>query len=107
MSDSFQAIYEGVRSRITGCDAREAIREAISPHFDFANYAIRCVQQELEGAASDMRQPHVLMRPKIYLDGDQWCALYGESLQDGVAGFGKSPEQAMIAFDVAWRKEQP
>jgi hypothetical protein len=34
-----------------------------------------------------------------------WCALYGENIQDGVAGFGKSPSLAMIDFDANWFKE--
>lgn len=29
-----------------------------------------------------------------YKDGDQWCALYGANLQDGIAGFGNTPFQA-------------
>ena len=35
-------------------------------------------------------------------DGDQWCALYGENLQEGVAGFGRTPAEAMADFDQAW-----
>jgi hypothetical protein len=50
-----------------------------------------------------MRQaPSVLYRPRISLDGNQWCALYGDNLQDGVAGFGDSPQAAMYEFDKAW-----
>ena len=30
--------------------------------------------------------PHFLYKPKIFIDGDQWCCLYGENIQDGVAG---------------------
>jgi hypothetical protein len=52
------------------------------------------------------RAPHVLMRPTIMLDGDQWCALYGQDLMDGVAGFGETPEKAMEAFDEAWRNQR-
>lgn len=48
--------------------------------------------------------PHVLMRPQVYPDGDSWCALYGENLQHGVAGFGDTPEKACAAFDTAWRE---
>lgn len=47
-------------------------------------------------------RPHVLMRPKVYPDGDRWCALYGDDLQSGVCGFGASPEKACEAFDVVW-----
>ncbi len=47
-------------------------------------------------------QPCVVHRPRLYPDGDQWCALYGDSVQEGVAGFGGSPQEAMEAFDKAW-----
>ena len=29
------------------------------------------------------------------LDGDKWCARIGENLQDGYAGFGNSPAEAL------------
>lgn len=31
----------------------------------------------------------------ITLDGDQWCALVGEDLQNGVGGFGNTPKDAV------------
>lgn len=46
--------------------------------------------------------PHVLMKPRIYPDGDMWCALYGEDLMNGVCGFGASPAEACAAFDKTW-----
>ncbi len=46
--------------------------------------------------------PSVLFRPKLYKDGDQWCALYGENIAVGCAGFGPTPAAAMAAFDDAW-----
>ena len=49
-----------------------------------------------------MRQPHVLMRPRIYQDGDMWCALYGDSIMEGIAAFGKTPRQAAEAWDLVW-----
>lgn len=30
----------------------------------------------------------------ISKDGDQWCALYGANLQEGIAGFGNTPFMA-------------
>lgn len=54
-----------------------------------------------------MTEPCVVYRPKIFIDGNQWCALYGENLQDGVAGFGKSPELAMLDFNQQWWKKLP
>lgn len=34
-------------------------------------------------------------------DGDHWCVLWGENLQDGVAGFGKTPYLAVLDFNAA------
>lgn len=53
-------------------------------------------------AAAQYERPSALYRPRLSVDGNQWCALYGDNLQDGVAGFGDSPEAAMAAFDRAW-----
>jgi len=46
--------------------------------------------------------PSVLYRPCLSPDGNQWCALYGKNLQEGVAGFGDSPADAMRDFDKNW-----
>ena len=43
-----------------------------------------------------------LLKPKIYIDGDHWCVLWGENLQDGIAGFGSSPILAVYNFSKAW-----
>jgi len=60
---------------------------------------------EMYAAACEQRRPFIQLRPRIFIDGNQWCALYGENLQDGVAGFGDSPEAAAWAFDKAWCKK--
>lgn len=38
---------------------------------------------------------------QIRQDGDQFCILWGEDLQVGVAGFGKTPAAAIEAFEHA------
>lgn len=52
--------------------------------------------------ALDAAAPSVVRRPRVFIDGDQWCALYGENIQDGVAGFGGTPNEAMRDFDKNW-----
>lgn len=52
-----------------------------------------------------MNRPSYIYRPSLSLDGNQWCALFGDNLQCGVAGFGDSPEEAYNAFDKAWREK--
>lgn len=98
--DSYQPIYDAVRSRIGGGDVgsavQAALRDANLGHY--AEMASRAAQE----AASEAQRPCVLMRPAVSRDGDMWCALYGEDLVNGVCGFGKSPYLAMAAFDAAW-----
>jgi hypothetical protein len=67
--------------------------------------AARFAQQAYEllnCAHAELCRPSYLFRPRLSIDGNQWCALYGDNLQDGVAGFGDSPSLAMEAFDKAW-----
>lgn len=58
--------------------------------------------QELKAAEMKQR-PSVQYQPKLKKDGDQWCVLYGNNIQEGCAGFGDTPQEAMEAFDEAWR----
>jgi hypothetical protein len=38
------------------------------------------------------------MRPKLSKDGNVFCFLYGETLQEGIAGFGETPMKAAFDF---------
>ena len=51
-----------------------------------------------------MQPPSVLIRPRVFVDGNQFCALYGEDLQEGIAGFGDTEEEALAEFDKEWFK---
>lgn len=105
MSDSYQAIYDAVRSKITGGSVGDAIESAlrnanISHYFEMA---MRSAQQ----ATGEYERPSAIFRPALSLDGDSWCALYGKDLQQGCVGFGKSPAEAMWDFDKNWYKRLP
>lgn len=104
--DSHQAIYDAARSRIGYCDTQQAVESALRDAFGMASHHLQCVANEYMTAAYEQQRPSVLMRPAISVDGNQWCALYGDNLQDGVAGFGNSPALAMADFDKAWAKTQ-
>ena len=85
MSDTYQAVYD-----------------AMMLHSGQLCGAISIIQHEVCYAASLHAAPSAVYRPALSIDGDQWCALYGENLQEGVAGFGDTPAKAMAAFDAAW-----
>ena len=46
-----------------------------------------------------------ILRPKIFIDGDQWCVLYGDNIQDGICGFGESPRLAIFDFNKSFNKK--
>lgn len=41
------------------------------------------------------------LKPRISKDGNQWRVLYGDNLQEGVAGFGDTPHMAILDFNKA------
>ncbi len=46
------------------------------------------------------------LRPRIFIDGNMWCVLFGEDLQNGIAGFGETPRLAVYDFNKAWDKSR-
>lgn len=50
---------------------------------------------------------HVIYKPRVFKDGDKWCALLGLNIQEGVCGFGNTPEEACLAFDKEWDGVRP
>lgn len=106
MADLYQATYDAVRSRIHGGDIGQAVESATRDAFSGAQNQLYCIGQGFTEAAHEISREHVrpssTMRPAISIDGNQWCALYGKNLQDGVAGFGDSPAAAMADCDRNW-----
>lgn len=100
--ETYQPIYDAVRSKIGNGDIAAAVENAMR-EANTTNY-IEHVENALHCAIAEYKRPSVLWRPKIFIDGNQWCALYGNNLQDGVAGFGDSPAKAMWDFDRTWQK---
>lgn len=45
-----------------------------------------------------------MLKPKITKDGDQWCVLYGDNLQEGICGFGDTPYLAILDFNKSFTK---
>jgi len=60
---------------------------------------------ELNRACELAAAPSTHLKPRLFPDGNMWCALYGENLQEGVCGFGKTPEGAMADFDRNFRNQ--
>ncbi|HYD35907.1 MAG TPA: hypothetical protein VD999_07655 [Vitreimonas sp.] len=103
--DSYQAVYDAVRSKISGGSISDAAEAALREAFGHAGFLLQQAAQEHINAGHELQRPSVVFKPKISLDGAAWCVLYGDNLQDGVAGFGDSPSEAMWDFDKNWHKK--
>ena len=98
--DTYQAVYDAVRSKFSSFNSHDLI-DAISRKFDIS-HEIGIIKMEFISAAYEMQRPSVIFKPALSIDGNSWCALYGDNLQTGVAGFGDSPNKAMLEFDKEW-----
>ena len=72
------------------------------------DYETKAAESRLNAAveAEEMNLFSIL-KPKIFVDGGQWCVLFGDNLQDGIAGFGDTPRKAVWAFNKAWDAPLP
>ena len=103
MADSYQAIYDAVRSRISNGDVGRAVSDAAFRQFDISHIVAR-LHQDFSIAAQEMARPSAIYRPELTADGTKWIALYGPDLQFGVSGHGDTPNEAMADFDQQWWK---
>ena len=67
------------------------------------------IGQSRKNAAIEAKEMTLIaiLQPRIFIDGNKWCVLWGENLQDGVAGFGDTPRLAVYNFNRAWDKPIP
>lgn len=67
------------------------------------------IQQSKHNAAIESEEMNLvaLLRPRVFIDGNMWCVLFGENIMDGVVGFGESPILAVYDFSKAWRRRLP
>ncbi|MFA6619299.1 MAG: hypothetical protein WCT23_09555 [Candidatus Neomarinimicrobiota bacterium] len=71
-----------------------------TPHYDNILFQEKLRTAETE---SDYKL-FSMLKPRVFIDGDHWCCLYGENLQVGIVGFGKSPVAAIRQWNAEWYK---
>lgn len=74
------------------------------------NYLVSFAQKEHEEKMRNLiteqeMKKFVMLKPKLFKDGDKWCVLLGDDLQSGIAGFGDSPYKAILDWDNAMVRE--
>lgn len=75
----------------------EDIALACSQNNNFLN-----AMMNIELYSQMLIEPFTVYKPKIYRDGNMWCCLLGENIQEGVCTFGKTPNEAICNFNKAW-----
>lgn len=70
------------------------------------NHAADMTKVIIEQAVSCYEHPSAIYRPKLFPDGNKWCALYGDNIQDGVCGFGDTPADAIHDFNNNWHNQK-
>ena len=79
----------------------ERIRKSL---IDMLKNDEKCYLKEIAWLEKQGEQKHtaeeVLIKAglKPYKDGDQWCVLLGDNIQEGICGFGNTIEDALYAF---------
>ena len=73
--------------------------ELTNDDYEAASYRRDSAQEQAEFNLFSM------LKPSLQRDGNQWCVLYGEDLQVGIAGFGDSPADAILEFSGQWYKK--
>ena len=96
--DIYQATYDAVRGSISGGDIGSAVERVARDAFD-VSHITSWLGQEFGTAAMEMGRPAVVFKPTLSLDGNQYCALLGDDLMSGVAGFGDTAAAAFDDFD--------
>ena len=79
---------------------------SINTEYDYwnerTNYEQRVYACMCDDIAWRYGRPSVSMKPKIFRDGDMWCCLLGDNIQEGICGFGETPAKACSNFDLAF-----
>ena len=104
MGDNYQAVYDAIRSRFHGVDADSVIRDVIRNLG--IDHHVSMATDRITQSFMEYERPSVVFRPKVYKDGDQWCVLLGDNIQEGLSAFGDTVSKAMHQFDVNFLNER-
>ncbi len=97
MTDTYQAIYDAVRSRVSGGDIGPVVRDVLRDAFD-VSYQKALLQEQIGIVGNEMSRPFVVLRALMnQLPDGKWEARYGDC-----ATYGATPDEASREFDRKW-----
>ncbi len=93
-STTFQT-HRGLNSRVSNCTH---ISMKLTP-VQIEALPLQCRKEVEQFLIENPVSPAARLRPRLGIDGGTWVALLGSSLQEGKAGFGLTPINALRAFN--------
>ncbi len=104
--ETFDPIYQAVRSKISHCDIESVIQQAIS-NANLEWHVSQC-RSTIESVAYEYQRPCVLFRvePNNLFDEVKQCRYWSARYGD-VIGVGQSASGAMYDFDRKWLAKSP
>ena len=77
-------------------------------NIDFDHFRGWQIADEIQNNLAEQRMLTLidLLKPTFLKDGNQFCYLYGENLQVGIAGFGSTAYEAMSDFCKAFYNDK-
>lgn len=98
--DTYQPIYDAVRSKIHNGDIGSAVRDALG-NTDIS-FQVNQVKNRAIEAIAQYDTPFIIYKGKLDKRGSEWCANFGD-----IAGWGRSPAEAVEAFNKNWYEKLP
>ena len=77
-------------------------------HFDETQVRQSAILDQVDSSLQLSRELELInkLNPKFSKDGNQYCYLYGENLQVGIAGFGDTVAMAVSSFYKAFYQDK-
>jgi len=98
---NYDAVVQAVRSQFSYCNTDSVVEGAVSN----AMSGMYSLPERIEDIFREYSRPSTVYQPKLFKDGNSWCALFGDNIACGVAGFGDSPANAFYDFDKQWHSK--
>lgn len=104
MSDTYQAIFDAVRSRISAAHPGQILEQYLSSCFDssWQNHAANAFSEFAYAAT----RPSSYLPVKVLRDGNAWCCSLhwpkDSDLMEQLVAFGDTPDKACLEFDKIW-----
>lgn len=103
MSDVYNATYQVMQNKIHNGDIGEAVQRAIEGAG--LSFMMSQLHDAFRQAVYEYERPSIMLKPRLFREGNLWGCIHGGNPMEGVEGYGESPDLAYRDFDKNWNKK--